>query len=220
MATVAQVMLDAPRRIGPRSSGLSMTPAEFARIRVAERHKFHRFELIRGVLIVTPPPGNAEIDPNQELGYLLLLHRDNHPDGHRLDLTLNEQTLFVGENRRRCDRALWIGLGQAPDTEADFPAIIVEFVCGSRRDARRDYVEKRGEYLAAGVLEYWIVDRFRRIMTVDRRDAIDPIIVPADGMYRTDLLPGFDLPLARLLARADLWPAKTRPRRPPAAGDA
>lgn len=209
-------MIDAPRRIGPRSSGLSMTPAEFDRARVAERHRFYRFELIRGVLIVTPPPGNAEIDPNQELGYLLLLHRDSPTQVSRLDLTLPEQTLFVGENRRRCDRALWIGLGRTPDTEADFPTIIVEFVSGSRRDC----IEKLGDYLAAGVREYWIIDRFRRIMTVYRGGTPEPIVIPADGTYRTQLLPGFDLPLHRLLARADLWPAKTRPRRPPAAGDA
>ena len=68
------------------------------------------------------------------------------------------------------------------------------------------YHEKRGEYLAAGVREYWIIGRFARTLTACRSDSPD-VVIPHDGTYQTRLLPGFDLPLARLLAVADRWRA-------------
>src|SRR5262249_33118506 len=103
--------------------------------------------------------------------------------------------------------AIWAGLGRRPDPREDFPTTVVEFVSAGKRNRRRDYEEKRREYLDAGALEYWIVDRFARAMTVFRRPPAEPAetVVPADGGYRTDLLPGFELPLARLLAISDQW---------------
>jgi Uma2 family endonuclease len=97
---------------------------------------------------------------------------------------------------------------------------VIEFVSASRRDRLRDYEEKLREYTALGVKEYWIIDRFRRIMTVhqNRPAGVTTLVVAEAGSYQTDLLPGFVLPLARLLARADDWPRKTRKRRPPAPG--
>ena len=58
-----------------------------------------------------------------------------------------------------------------------------------------------------GVAEYWVIDRFRRIMTVYRTSPDGPAeqVVPAEGTYRTPLLPGFELPLAGLLKLSDDW---------------
>ena len=87
------------------------------------------------------------------------------------------------------------------------PTIVVEFVSAGGRNRRRDYEDKRKEYVAAGVAEYWIIDRFRRIMTVVRPGPQGPTdqVVPETAVYVTPLLPGFELPLARLLALADEW---------------
>ena len=52
----------------------------------------------------------------------------------------------------------------------------------------------------------------------NRPAGVSTLIVAEAGSYLTDLLPGFVLPLARLLTRADDWPRKTRKRRPPAPG--
>ncbi|HEX8202173.1 MAG TPA: Uma2 family endonuclease, partial [Isosphaeraceae bacterium] len=133
---------------------------------------------------------------------------------------LPEQALLATENRRRCDRAIWAGLGRLPDEETDFPTIVVEFVSGRRRDYLRDYEEKLREYVAAGVIEYWIIDRFRRMMTGHRTgpEGVTTQVIPESGSYQTDLLPGFVLPLARLLAKADQWSPKKRRPRPPAQG--
>ncbi|MGB2608899.1 MAG: Uma2 family endonuclease, partial [Isosphaeraceae bacterium] len=79
-------------------------------------------------------------------------------------------------------------------------------VSEGKRNRLRDYHEKRAEYLAAGVREYWIIDRFARTLTACRNDRPD-VQIPHDGTYQTRLLPGFDLPLARLLAVADRWRA-------------
>lgn len=201
-----------PGRLGPRSAGISLTPQEFDRLPPERFDDRYRYELIRGVLVVTPPPGNTEIDPNEELGYLLRSHQEQHPQGSVIDKTLSEQTIATFENRRRCDRAIWTGLGRIPDPEKDVPSIVVEFVSGSRRDFRRDYEEKRAEYLAIGVREYWIIDRFRRIMTAyrNRSGVVDSVVVGESDTYQTELLPGFILPLARLLAKADDWRSDRR----------
>jgi Uma2 family endonuclease len=105
---------------------------------------------------------------------------------------------------------IWAGLGRRPNLEHDVPAIVAEFVSRSRRDRYRDYEEKRLQYLDLGVREYWIIDRFRRTMTVYRREPAitgsDTVITVTESeTYHTDLLPGFELPLARLLAVADWW---------------
>lgn len=221
MATTRTQTVVTPRhRLGLRSSGVAMTAAEFDALRPGHFSRSFRYELINGLLIVTPPPGNAEVDPNDELGYLLRTYCDSHPDGSSLDLTLPEQTLIAGENRRRCDRAIWAGLGRLPDTEAEAPTVAVEFVSRRRRDFVRDYEVKRAEYLAAGVREYWVIDPFRRILTVFRPDAL-VLTVAESETYQTPLLPGFVLPLSRLLGRADLWNTprtRTRTRKPPAGG--
>ena len=61
--------------------------------------------------------------------------------------------------------------------------------------------------MAAGVKEYWIIDRFLRPLTVVRRTTgkIIEKIITEGKTYRTALLPGFELPLADLLALADRW---------------
>ena len=78
---------------------------------------------------------------------------------------------------------------------------------------------KRAEYLGIGVREYWIIDRFQRIMTVyrNRPEGVATLVIEEAETYQTNLLPGFSLPLARLLARADDWSPKKRnpPETPP-----
>jgi Uma2 family endonuclease len=144
---------------------------------------------------------------NDELGAMLRQYQREHPQGTALDETLPERYVRTSAGRRRADRVIWVGLGRTPDPAADVPAIVAEFVSASRRDRRRDYEAKRGEYRESSVVEYWIVDRFRRIMTVYRDPAAGPgeVVVTEQETYQTPLLPGFELPLARLLAAADRW---------------
>jgi Uma2 family endonuclease len=182
-----------------------ITPAEFDTI--SEYDDGFRYELIRGVLVVTPVPAEAEASPNDELGAMLRQYQREHPQGAALDETIPERHVRTSTGRRRADRVVWTGLGRRPNPAADVPAIVVEFVSSSRRDRRRDYEEKRRENRDAGVAEYWIVDRFRRRMTVYRNssEGEGELVVAEQDIYQTALLPGFELPLARLLAIGDRW---------------
>ncbi len=204
MATVPST----PPRIGPRSAGIIMTPEEFDAITNYDDR--YRYELIHGVLVVSPIPGMAEGDPNEELGFLLRLYKETHPQGGALDLTAFERYVYLADSRRRADRLIWAESGRLPDIEKDVPTIVAEFVSKGKRDRHRDYEEKRREYLELGVQEYWVIDRFHRTLTVFKpgRPISEPrqrLVVPESETYVTPLLPGFELPLGRLLAVADRW---------------
>jgi Uma2 family endonuclease len=191
----------------PELAGALLEPEEFD---TAEQFDdTYRYELIYGVLVVSPYPLPTERGPNEMLGHWLLTYREQHPQGAALDLTLHEQEIRTRENRRRADRAIWAGLGRLPNVEEDTPTIVVEFVSAARKDRQRDYDEKRKEYLEMQIAEYWIIDRFRRLMTVYRHTGQE-VIVKENELYTTPLLPGFELSLARLLQVAD---ALQRPRR-------
>jgi Uma2 family endonuclease len=189
-------------RLGADSNGMRMTKQEFRAVKDWDEH--FRYELIHGVVIVAPPAAEGERGPNGELDYLLRLYRDTHPQGFAFDDSLFEQEIDTGDCIRRADRVIWAGLGRRPHPKQDVPAIVVEFVSPGTNARRRDYEEKRREYAAIGVKEYWIIDRFRRTLT-DCRGRRKPLVVQEKETYTTDLLPGFELPLAKLLAAADRW---------------
>ena len=60
--------------------------------------------------------------------------------------------------------------------------------------------------------EYWIIDRFSKTMTVcifaDERD--QELVIPADQTYATTLLPGYELPLGKLIELANRWARKRK----------
>ncbi|HTI51469.1 MAG TPA: Uma2 family endonuclease, partial [Planctomycetaceae bacterium] len=190
------------------SAGVPMTPEEFDAITECDEN--YHYELIHGVLIVSPIAGEVERSPNELLGYRLNQYRFEHPRGSALVETLFEQRIPTGDNRRRADRAIWtVVAGRPQDPRADLPAIVVEFLSAGKAAWRRDYIEKRDEYLAAGIMEYWIFDRFARTMTIystKDKQLVEQIVRESD-LYQTEILPGFDLALGELLAAADRWSA-------------
>ena len=70
-----------------------------------------------------------------------------------------------------------------------------------------EYEEKKEEYRDLGVQEYWIIDRFHRTMLVYswRGKRWIKKTVSEEVIYRTSLLPGFELPLSKLLAVSDKY---------------
>lgn len=186
-------------KLGPGAAGMLLAPQEFD---VAEFEDGYRYELIHGVLVVSPAPLPQERDPNEELGHWLRNYQQTHPEGVVLDITLHEHDILVGDDRRRADRAIWIGLGRLPRPD-DPPAIVVEFVSAGRRSLMRDYDEKRRQYESIGVREYWVFNRFQQTLTVFRTGERQVLTRP--DTYRTPLLPGFELPLERLFYFANRW---------------
>ncbi len=201
--------------IGPELAGTYMTPDEFDA--AEDWDEGYRYELINGVLIVAPPPGEGERGPNDLLGYLLRTYQEQHPQGSALNYTVTEHTLATGENRRRVDRVMWAGLAHMPNVRRDTPTIAVEFVSSRRRDRVRDYEVKQQEYGAIGVAEYWIIDRFRRTMTVVQYvdgQATESVVIEGQ-VYTTERLPGFGLAVQRLFAEADMLEDAQAPTQPP-----
>ena len=195
-------------RLGPRSAGVLLTTEEFDRARFVEGW---RYELINEVLVVSPIPSLNERDPNEELGYFLRAYQESHPQGSALDLTIGEQTIETKKNRRRADRVIWAGLGRLPGPN-ETPTIIIELVSKGKINQERDYVAKRAEYREIGVKEYWIIDRFSKTMTVCifAADRDQELVIAADQTYATTLLPGYELPLRRLLELAERWGKKRK----------
>lgn len=195
-------------RLDASANGTLMTSDQFESVNDWDEN--FRYELIHGVVVVSPAVSIGEADPNDDLGFLLRTYQESHPQGKTLDLTVYERDVRVAGNIRRCDRALWIGLGRDPDIQLDIPAIVVEFVSPGRRNLLRDYVDKRNEYLSAGVKEYWVINRFTRLMHVFTPPLADnkERVVKEPEVYSTPLLPGFELPLARILAKAVRWESK------------
>jgi Uma2 family endonuclease len=115
-----------------------------------------------------------------------------------------ECKLLVGEfeSERHPDLAVY---KTKPPRKDDFwfswvPEIVVEVV--SPGSESRDYIEKREEYFAMGVKEYWIVDAEQHRIVILRRARGKWIerILGAQDSYQCKLLPGFILDCDQVLA--------------------
>lgn len=83
------------------------------------------------------------------------------------------------------------------------PDLIIEVV--SSDSVHRDRVDKFDEYEAGGVLEYWILDnRPRRqraqFYRLNEEGLYQPMMVGSDGVFHSEVLPGFWLRLEWLWA--------------------
>jgi Uma2 family endonuclease len=90
------------------------------------------------------------------------------------------------------------------------PDLIIEVV--SADSVHRDRVEKLDEYEAGGVPEYWIIDNHTRrprawFYQLGADGNYQPVVVGADGIYHSKVLPGFWLRLEWL------WAAEPDPLR-------
>ena len=163
-----------------------------------------RVEWVAGEIIEMPPSNIEHQDSSGFLFTFLLLYVQRHglgrvfhapflmhlphrPSGREPDL------MFV--RTEHADRLQW--------TYVEGPAdLVVEIV--SPDSVTRDNREKRAEYEAAGVPEYWIVDPRRQEarfyqLGEDGRYALGPI--DEDGIYTSRVVTGFRLRVAWLWQR-------------------
>jgi Uma2 family endonuclease len=75
-------------RLGAWSNGMLISPEEFDKR--TDFDELYVSELIKGVLIVSPPPGESERDPNGELEFLLRSYQWSQPGQPIIDKTLAE----------------------------------------------------------------------------------------------------------------------------------
>jgi Uma2 family endonuclease len=83
---------------------------------------------------------------------------------------------------------------------AVLPVVAVEVVSVDPAEAYRDYVEKRRDYHAADIPEYWLVDFRLRLFTALRRTphGWDEHTIEGGASYSTALLPGLALDTGKL----------------------
>lgn len=193
MSTVAT-----PVRISPADDGRRMTLQEFFE---AEEEEGYRYELARGILEVTEVPDDPHgvVVSNLYTG-VGQYHRDRPGYIYRYGGG-NEFRLWLPGmvSGRNPDLAVVIRYAPKNRRGRRLPALAAEVV--SRRSVHQDYVAKREEYLAFGLLEYWIVDLLKREVTVLIRDGD----VWAEQVVRDDqVIPSLVLP-GLALRVSDLW---------------
>ena len=79
------------------------------------------------------------------------------------------------------------------------PDIVVEVLSPSTREA--DLVSKRRQYAELGVPEYWCLDADAQEVFVFRPPSADPVVLGIGETLTSPQLPGFVVPVERLLSR-------------------
>lgn len=190
-------------KIGPADHGRRMSLDDFDK---AEAVDGYNYELSRGVITVVDVPNRSHLFQVDVIRHQLSIYRETHPDQiHTLAGSGECKILLAGdESERHPDVAVY---KRPPDDDEDLwatwiPELVVEIV--SPGSEERDYVDKRKEYLAFGIREYWIVDAEKEEVLVLRRwrGRWTKRIVRPPEVYQTRLLPGFEFDCARVFEAA------------------
>jgi Uma2 family endonuclease len=187
--------------IGPADHGKRMSLAEFEHAEVQEGYLY---ELSRGVITVMDVPKRRHLLTVQEIRDQLTAYKLSSPQEIAVIAGGMDCKLLVWdlESERHPDLSIY----KTPPPKGDdlwsrwLPELVIEIV--SLSSQQRDYIEKREEYLAVGIKEYWIVDPERQEMLALRRSRgkWKETVVGRDEKYETPLLSGFVLDLKRVLA--------------------
>ncbi len=191
-------------KIGPADHGRKMTLDQFLD---AEETEGYLYELARGVLEVTEIPNEPHLELESFLMEALILHKHAHPGLiHRVGYGSSVRLWLPGlVSSRHPDIA--VILRNAPKDWRDhrIPSLVMEIVSEGRDARERDYVAKRQEYLACGLLEYWIVDPIERKVTVltRRGDLWHEQVFSGNQAAQGRILPDFSVRLPELWAVTD-----------------
>ena len=112
---VPPMMLPEETVLGPESAGLLMSAEEFDEIEQYDDN--YQYELVHGVVVVSPIPLPVERGPNELLACFLWQYQETHPQGKALDLTLPQEYVRTATGRRIADRLIWAGLGRMADRQ-------------------------------------------------------------------------------------------------------
>lgn len=157
-------MLKAAIKIGPADHGRRMSLADFDHAEVQEGHCY---ELGRGVIVVSDVPKKRHLFQVASLRKQLMSSDFAHAGKTQVIAGGSEcKIMVVGyESERHPNLALYMTL---PPEEGKLfwftwiPELVIEVV--SPGSELRDYQEKREEYLAFGVREYWVFEAAKREM--------------------------------------------------------
>jgi len=186
-------------RIGGTSPAVKLTYDDF--VHFPDDGKRH--ELINGEHYVTPSPNTRHQRILGNIHFLIRAWLEAHPTGQLffapLDVVLSdidvvEPDLLYLSNERAAQVL-------TPLHAKGVPELVVEIA--SKGTRKRDETIKRRLYERAGVSEYWIVDPEIDVIRVYRREGEGfgrPLELSreASDVLVTPLLPGLELPLARV----------------------
>ncbi len=149
--------------IGPADHGRKMTLDEF---REAEEEPGYRYELAHGVLEVIDFPKTPHRRVVSNLFKLAAIYDREHPGvidyfGSGTEV----RAWIVAKDLARHPDFGIVFMGAPLDEVGDLqPYLVAEVVSASSK--KRDYNEKRQDYLDYGIREYWIVDPILRQLTL------------------------------------------------------
>lgn len=161
-----------------------------------------RHEIIEGEHYVTPAPSTRHQRILLKLSHLIQSYLDTHPFGEiffaPFDVLLSEFNVFEPDlvyiSKQRAHQLNEKNLQGAPD-------LAVEILSHSTK--HRDQRLKRNVYERTGVQEYWLVDPDADVIEVLIRagdEFAGPRRFSRGETLTTRLLPGFELPLDKILA--------------------
>ena len=185
-----------PMRIGPADHGRAMSLEEF---REAEEVAGYRYELARGLIEVVEVPNDPHGMVVTNLYDGISRYRRDHPGVILRYGGGNEFRFWLPRMISGRNPDLGVVLRGAQGlARPRLPALAAEVVFSG--SIKRDYEVKREEYLAFGLLEYWIVDPFKRVVTVltRRGDTWNEAIFRDEQMIVSLVLPGFATTVAEL----------------------
>ena len=166
------------RIIGPQDHGRRMSLAEFE---PAEVQPGYCYELGRGVVIVSDVPARRHLAQVMALRRQLHAYDASSPGQIHTIAAGSECKILLADLESERHPDIVVYKNPPPEEEGDWagwiPEIVIEVV--SPGSEQRDYVEKREEYLAFGVREYWIADAGRQEVLILRR--LPRAVVGASG---------------------------------------
>lgn len=179
-----------PPRIGPTDKGRTMTLEEFLE---AEEEDGYHYELARGVLEVVEVPDDPHGVVVANLYDGISRYRRVHPGViHRYGGGSEFRFWLPGMISGR-NPDLGVVLRGAPKDWRGRRIAALAAAVVSEESIARDDVTKREEYLAYGLLEYWIVDPMQRQVTVltRRGDRWNEAVFRGQQVIPSLVLPGF-----------------------------
>ncbi len=186
--------------LGRLDDGRPTSADEFADASYEEPWKYERID---GRLVVMSPEGTGHVIQGVPWQTRLAAYALERPDVVQA-MVYQAWVRLEDDNDRVADIGVYLG-GELADLDIpdQVPDMAFEFVSRSKKDRRRDYVEKRAEYEKIGVREYVIVDRFEKkvtVLTLVEGRFQESVLTPSD-VYRSPLLPGFQVNLAEVFPR-------------------
>jgi Uma2 family endonuclease len=159
------------------------------------------------VVVVSDVPNPRHVAQVIAIRDPLIVYKATHAGRIYGVLSGSECKILVDDLESERHPGLAVYMTPPPGNDAEVwhtwvPEIVIEVV--SPGSEQRDYQEKREEYLAFGVREYWIFDLEREeLLVLWRRSGrwAERVVRPPE-VYRTRLLPGFELSCATVFEAA------------------